>query len=375
MAKSKRNRRTGGRTTPRGTGGSLAAQLVGKAYQEAGALGLLIVTAQFAHRCQQRDEAADVDGPSNQRSGEVFVSMLAADKSKLAANTLAAVAQVWPEPSVRAAADAALANRKTQLAGLLRTLDKTTVENCWRVTDEYGDSHVDLFEISLGGRQALTLAAQAYAYQPSWVELVLLGATAHEATDSFECGDQPGNPRRVTRQLTARELRFEAWMLTSKRRVESDHDAAPVVLAWLTRLLDVDVEFPAIPKFDHEIGDELDDDDYVDVREELDNFLHEPAGRPWRADAYDELIDHLLSYEWGERAMRWSPGRVEDFLLFTSYDEVENSHALPALLRSWVGYCAQVHKQRKQLLVAVCADIDRCEPEFFARHNQSADAA
>ncbi len=373
MGKSKRHRRTGGRTTPKGQGGSIAAPLVGKAYQKLGALGLLVVIAEFAATCEERNAEDGSSSEPASSSGESFVKLIASDPSKLAAGVLAAVTQVWPDETVRLAARESLKARHRQLAGALRTLDNTKVVAGLRVTDEYRDSEVLLFEISLGGRQTLTLSAVTDAYKRSWVELELFKTSAQKAADSFHCPDQPGNPRRITEQLTKGQMRREAWMLTSRRRVDAAHQAAPVVLAWLARLLEADATFPEIPEFD-ELTDDI-DDDYIDAADELGAFLFEPEGHPWRGDSFDELIDHLASYEWGERSMKWSPSRVEDLLVFANHAGVENVHALPALLRSWVRHCAAAHRQRKPLLRAVLAEIDRCEPEFFELHSQEANVA
>ena len=368
MGKSRRHKRKGGRTTPKGTqrsqgtNASAATTFFGPTYQKTGAIGVLLATAELAARAEDPDHA---DRPDTVTTGSALVGLMQDDPSKLAGNVLAAISNVWPNEMVREAARTAAVGRQNQMAGLLRTLDAAAVECAWRLTDEYGDVAVHFFELRSGGRFLFTLAAQTHEFRRSWVRLELLNVPAEQAPTHYVPSDEPGKPRSITQKLTRRELRFESWSLTSRREIESENPANPVILSWVARMLEVDVEFPSLPDFGPSDVDDS-DEQCLDVAAEIDAFLLSGGGRPWRSIAYEELVDHLGDYEWGARAMKWSPARVEDFLLFQEHDLDVSAQALPALLRQWVRHCAKLMGQRKPLLKAVLDEIDRCEPLFFA---------
>lgn len=354
MSKSRRKRRTGGRATP--SPKSPVIKLLSQNHQAHGALGVINFVAHVA-------SLSDTEGPPTLESGRAFVNLVAVERHRLAAAALAVVAEVWPIEEVRQKAQDEVAARSNQLSGVVRDLDQTHVSAVWRLTDEYRDSEVLLIELDIGGRRPATLAAMTDRFQRSWVELAVYDSDAEQAAEKFEqVATTSGGPRRIFEQVDLEDSRVEIWLLTACRNVEGE-DSAPMFLRWIARLLDVDVEFPAIPKFNREASDDAE----LDVSIELDEFLTTRSGRAWTGEQFDGLIDQLSQYEWGSAAMRWSPARVEDFLLFSDRSSFEGQAlAIPALLRGWVTHCAGVVRQRKPLLLAVLAEIDRCEPEFFA---------
>lgn len=364
MANAKKKRRRSGRTTAKSEPQSPMMKIAAENYRMNGALGLVGVVAHIANWDVKRSASKDTDVAfSSADIGRAFINEASAIHHKLGAQALACIASVWPDEQVRAAATTAVKGRSNQPAGINRHLDRTFVRRGIRLTDEFRDSEVLLFEFALAGRQPMTLSANTHAFRRGWVEFALFDKDAETAADNFVFdADQPGHPRQIVEPLTENELRWEAWMLGSHKRTEGEQ-CGPILRSWLARLLDVDVEFPEVPKFEFPDAEE----DGPDVADELDTFLSTEARRVWRGEVFEDLIDHLLDYEYGDRAMHWSPDRVEDFLLF--HWAPENAevpyHALPALLRQWVQHCAAITRQRKPLLSAVSDEIDRCEPEFF----------
>lgn len=289
--------------------------------------------------------------------------MMDDDHSKLAAGALAALAEIWPDEEVRTAAASALANRRSQLSGALRDLDQTCVSEVWRLTNEYRDSSALLIELKVGGRQVMTLSARSDRFHRSSVELGLRAASAQDAAGLFSVAPSPGGPRRILEQLSAEDARFETWMLTGCRRVDGEPEAV-IFFEWVARLLEVDVQFPKMPRFNRDSDDE---DEQPDASSELDAFLAGTPGRAWSGEPFVELVEHLERNEWSTGAMRWSPARVERFLFSADLSDLDaNILAMPGLLRGWVTHCANVMGQRKPLLRAVLDEIDRCEPEFLA---------
>lgn len=359
MSKSHRKRRRrNGRVTSNPTA---ATTLLRQNYQKYGSVGIVNLAAHFAGQASNGDDEEPRDGPRRILRGKAFVQLMAKERSKLGAGALAAAAEVWPEPEVRDLARDLLAQRRNQLSGMLRDLGETTVVGTWRLTNEYRDVSVLLFELAVVGRHLATLAVTTEE-NSRWIEVLLLNPPAVEAAEQFDLTtDQPGGPRRIFQQLEREDARFEAWILSGRRQREGE-PAAGVVLGWVARLLDVDVEFPAIPSFNrtHDVDGELDFEDA------LHDFLWSEVGGRWGDECFDELVDHLRSFESSAQSLRWSPARVEYFLLFQMHGlEDGHAYALPALLRGWVAHCATVTRQRKPLLRAVRAEIDRCEPEFF----------
>lgn len=351
----KRNRRRGGRVNA-GPQGPLT-QLLRQNHQAHGALGVINFVAHLAVPQDEKDTA-----PSAQR-GRAIIRMLDEDRSKVAAAALAVTAAIWPDEEVRAAAGTALEARRGQLSGVMRDLDQTCISEVWRLTDEYRDSSALLIELKIGGRKATTLAALSYRFHRSSVEFSVLSVGAGDAAQHFDVKPSPGGPRRILEQLSIEDARFETWMLTACRNIDGDPGAA-TMFRWVARLLDVDVQFPEIPRFNRQAEDE---DEHPDVSNELTTFLAGTPGRAWSGEPFMELVDYLESNEQGAGAMRWSPARVEHFLFSPDlFDLWDNVLAMPALLRGWVTHCASVMGQRKPLLRAVLEEIDRCEPEFLS---------
>ena len=351
----KKNRRRGGRVNSAPP--DPLTQLLRQVHQAHGALGIVRSIAQFAARCQDDGEKSLVD------RGHAFVRVMSNERSKLGAAALAATAEIWPDEEVRVAAGSALAARRSQLSGALRDLTHTSVADVWRLTDEYRDSSVLLIELSIGGRLTATLAAASDRFCRSSVEFTLCSVGAEEAAGHFHFEPSPGDPRRILEPVSTEDARFEAWMLNSYCHIEGDPGDA-IFFKWVARLLDVDVQFPHVPRFDRRPDD---DEERPDAISELDVFLSGTPGRAWSAEPFAGLIDYLESQEWGDGALRWSPARVERFLFSPELFEVDGTvHAMPALLRGWVTHCASVMGQRKPLLRAVLEEIDRCEPEFLA---------
>jgi hypothetical protein len=318
---------------------------------------MVLSVAQLAGCCQ------DDGGESSVDRGRSFVRVVGNERSKLGAAALAAAAEIWPDEEVRVAAQSALAARRGQLSGVLRDLGQTSVSEVWRLTDEYRDSSVLLIELDIGGRLTATLAAASDRFRRGSVEFTLCSVGAEEAASHFHFEPGPGDPRRLLEQVSKEDARFETWMLTACRDMEGEPSDA-IFFKWVARLLDVDVQFPDVPRFDRRPDD---DEEPPDAISELDAFLSGAPGRAWSAESFVGLIDYLESQEWGDGALRWSPARVERFLFSSGLFELGgNVHAMPALLRGWVTHCATVMAQRKPLLQAVLEEIDRCEPEFLA---------
>lgn len=360
MSKSQRKRRR--RKGSAGSSSSPETKLLRDHYQKDGALGIIALVAHFLEPSETNGSPSK-DQPRSER-GLALVHLVACVQGKLGAGALAAIAEISPDHEVKTRANQLLRERRKQLPGALRRLSEVKVAGSWRLTNEYRDGQVLFLELRVSGDFLLTLAVVTED-NIRGAEVMLFCLPVSEAAETFDItSDVPGGPRRIFEQLSHDETRFETWMSLSRRRHLHGEPSAAVVLDWAARLLDVDVEFPQLPVFDSNPNE---DNDEFDVEEVLSDFLVTEVGQSWGADHFDELVDHLRCFEWGDSALRWSPSRVEQFLLFHHHDlEDGNAMALPALLRSWVGHCASVTGQRKPLMRAVLAEIDKCEPRFFA---------